>query len=266
MNGGRVSRLLRRLRGDEKEIERPSPDSALRGVAIDWSQVDYWLSKVRLHRRNWEAWSGDESPDGAYYWRNPFFRLVDAAVAYTIVREQRPGKIIEVGSGYSTQVLRSALNANRSGTLESIDPSPRIEIRSIVDASHEMPVQDVPVATFESLPANSILFIDSSHRVGAGSDVNHLILEVLPALPTGTLVQVHDIYLPEDYPPDQNLGRAGWHFSEQYLLHALLIGSELFSVEWPGRLVFKERRGEMEALFGDAEELGMHCSFWLRRR
>ena len=44
-------------------------------------------------------------------------------------------------------------------------------------------------------------------------------LEVLPTLPAGTLVGIHDIYLPDDYPPQWN----DRYYSEQYLLAAYLL-------------------------------------------
>jgi hypothetical protein len=45
-------------------------------------------------------------------------------------------------------------------------------------------------------------------------------MEILPALPKGTLVGVHDIFLPEDYV-------AGWEdrfYNEQYLLASYIFG------------------------------------------
>lgn len=187
-------------------------------------------------------------------------------MAHAIVRSARPGVVVEVGSGFSTRVLRGALDRNGVGTLVSIDPRPRLEPEGVAHETRREPVQGVPVEYFESLSSDSVLFIDSSHRVGSGTDVSYLFLEVLPALRPGVLVHVHDVYLPEDYPADLNLGPAGWNFNEQHLLHALLIGSELFDVEWPARLVVTERRRDLEALFPEPAELAMHCSFWMRRR
>ncbi len=44
--------------------------------------------------------------------------------------------------------------------------------------------------------------IDSSHVLMPGSDVDFLFGHVLPALPDGVFVHVHDIFLPDDYPGD----------------------------------------------------------------
>lgn len=65
-----------------------------------------------------------------------------------------------------------------------------------------------------------MLFLDGSHRVFTGSDATVFFLDILPALAPGVLVGVHDVYLPRDYPAEI----AGRHYSEQYLLAALLLG------------------------------------------
>jgi hypothetical protein len=44
--------------------------------------------------------------------------------------------------------------------------------------------------------------IDSSHILMPGSDADFLLGQVLPALPDGVFVHIHDIFLPEDYPPE----------------------------------------------------------------
>ena len=54
-----------------------------------------------------------------------------------------------------------------------------------------------------------MLFIDGSHISKTGSDVNHLFLRILPRLPPGVVVHIHDICLPFEYPR---------HWSEDVLL------------------------------------------------
>jgi hypothetical protein len=73
---------------------------------------------------------------------------------------------------------------------------------------------------FESLGSGDVLFLDGSHRVFTGSDATVFFCDLLPALAPGVLVGVHDVYLPDDYPEDI----AERHYSEQYLLAALLLG------------------------------------------
>jgi methyltransferase family protein len=92
-------------------------------------------------------------------------------------------------------------------------------------------VQDLDLGFFNTLESGSILFIDSSHVVGVGSDVVREYLEILPRLKPGVIVHVHDIFLPCDYPRDAVLNRL-WFWSEQYLLQAFLSFNHQFEVLW----------------------------------
>ena len=67
---------------------------------------------------------------------------------------------------------------------------------------HAQQAQDVPVATFKPLAANDILYVDSSHVSRAGSDLNHILFNVLPALAPGVVVHFHDVFWPFEYPAD----------------------------------------------------------------
>ena len=74
-----------------------------------------------------------------------------------------------------------------------------------------------------------MLFVDSTHTVKPGSEVNRIILEVLPRLQAGALVHFHDITFPYDYPPDI-LDRTLFFWNESALLLALLTGNSSLSV------------------------------------
>ena len=75
-----------------------------------------------------------------------------------------------------------------------------------------------------ALDPGDILFVDSTHTVKPGSEVNRLILDVLPRLKSGVFVHFHDIYFPYDYQP--TLLSSELFFSvESTLLHAFLIGN-----------------------------------------
>lgn len=70
------------------------------------------------------------------------------------------------------------------------------------------------------MEAGDILFIDSSHILMPGTDVDWLFNRVLPALPPGVLVHIHDIFLPDDYPADW-----AWRgYNEQQAIGPLLAG------------------------------------------
>ena len=61
-----------------------------------------------------------------------------------------------------------------------------------LDELRPVRAEAVPIAEFEALEENDILFIDSSHTVRVGGDVTHLFSEVLPRLADGVVVDVHE--------------------------------------------------------------------------
>jgi hypothetical protein len=76
-----------------------------------------------------------------------------------------------------------------------------LDIRIVEDK-----VQNVPIALFEALGPGDILFIDSSHVLRTGSDVCFELFEILPALKSGVLVHIHDMFWPFEYPASWVLG------------------------------------------------------------
>lgn len=162
-----------------------------------------------------------------------WFPSLDAAVAYTLVRERKPQRIVEVGSGYSTRVLSRALGG--VGEIVAIDPAPRADIIDLPGV-RVVPstLQAAPLELFDGLRAGDALFIDSSHILMPGSDVDILLNRVLPMLPAGVLIHIHDIFLPFDYPPIW-----GWRaYNEQQGVVPLLASEAyrpMFSSAWAER-------------------------------
>lgn len=165
----------------------------------------------RLSKYSSECIWPEHRPKGhlEYYSQNPSFGFSSACLLYTMIREFKPSNVIEVGGGFSTFIICQALQVNaikegKAGSFVSIDPFTNNALRAAQEKYgirvREEPVQRIPVAEFERLQASDILFIDTSHVVRIGGDVNFLILEVLPRLHPGVLVHLHDIYLPYEYP------------------------------------------------------------------
>jgi hypothetical protein len=102
----------------------------------------------------------------------------------------------------------------------SIDPEPRADIDRLCDHVVRSGLETADLAVFEELKPGDVVFVDNSHRAFTNSDVTVFFLDVLPRLPDGVLVGIHDITLPADYPPGWN----GFHFNEQYLLACFLLG------------------------------------------
>ncbi len=155
------------------------------------------------------------------YWNNRYFSPGDAAALYAMIALRKPGQFVEIGSGHSTKFARAAVSRWELATkLVSIDPQPRAQIDRLVDSIERVGLETIDPARFEQLQPGDILFFDGSHQVLQNSDVTVFFTEVLPRLAPGVLVHVHDVYLPEDYPP-QWLDR--W-YAEQYVLAAWLLG------------------------------------------
>jgi hypothetical protein len=192
-----------------------------------------------------------------------WFPVLDVVAAYHMVRSVRPKQIIEIGSGASTHVLSQALSDNDSGELLCIDPSPR---RSVLDTGAKielriLSIEDVKLA--EGLEANDILFIDSSHLMLPGMDVDIQFNRMFPKLRSGTLVHVHDIYLPDSYPAD-------WEhrfYSEQNALIAWIL-SGFFEVIYPSYHVATRLEAALGVVLGErmpAYPKKNAGSIWLRR-
>lgn len=171
-----------------------------------------------------------------FYTRNSQFSWLDARALFVLLHEWRPRRVIEVGSGYSSLLIA---DVNRrwfdSGIhVTCIEPYPRAFLRNRIDGLSRLiedKVQHVPLEEFAALEAGDILFVDSSHVVKTGSDVNRIFFDVLPALARGVHIHIHDVFLPHDYPQswavEQN---RSWN--EQYLVQALLMYTTGFRVEF----------------------------------
>ena len=154
---------------------------------------------------------GSEPPP-APRWNQDWFPRLDAAAAYAMVRNTRPRRIVEVGSGHSTRFLaRAVADGGLDTRITAIDPRPRASIQNLGVEWLQTHVETLHHGPFAALGENDILFIDSSHQVKPGSDVEFLLNEVIPRLPAGVRVHFHDIFLPDDYP-----GQWAWRrYNEQ---------------------------------------------------
>jgi methyltransferase family protein len=197
---------------------------------------------------------------------NDYFSGLDAVVYYSLIRQLRPRRIIEIGGGYSTRIALKALAANQSGRLTCIEPSPNGRLDGCTGVHFiSKRVEELDVAFFSALEANDILFIDSSHTVKFGSDVCYEFLEILPALKRGVWVHVHDIFFPHDYPAEWLLKRR-LALNEQYLLEAFLSFNHDFQVALGNYGLHLECPNEVARFWPNAiaAEPGP-SSFWIKR-
>lgn len=198
----------------------------------------------------------------------------DWEALYCMVRHLQPRRIIEIGSGVSTRVAAMALEENRrrsniEASLIAIEPYPSDELCAGFSGLTElkrMPVQDVPLSEFEKLQENDILFIDSSHVLKIGGDVQREYLEIIPRLREGVVIHVHDIFFPFDYRRDWPMDRAIF-WNEQYLLQAFLAFNSAFEVLLSNSYIHHLHPCALQRTFSLYNpEVHQPGSFWMRRR
>jgi predicted O-methyltransferase YrrM len=210
-----------------------------------------------------EAGAPDEELK-AYYIGNSQFGWLDARALFVLLREWRPSRIIEVGSGYSTLLMADVARRFLGGAtkITAIEPYPRPFLARIGVELIEAKVQDVPLTTFDALDRGDVLFIDSSHVSKTGSDVNRLFFEILPRLKAGVRIHVHDVFLPADYPKEWVVGdNRSWN--EQYVLRALLMDSTRYRVVFGSAHAYYRHRDAVTRALGLAPGVAYGGgSFW----
>jgi predicted O-methyltransferase YrrM len=232
------------------------------------------LADLAIYRAALLAIGSDTAPP-APRWRQDWFAPLDAALLYGFIRRHRPRLVLEIGSGHST---RFAARAIADGTLAdgpladgtpasrhvAIDPAPRADIAALPVEFHRQLLADADPALFDALGPGDILFIDSSHILMPGSDVDQLINRVLPRLAPGVLVHIHDIFLPEDYPQ-------GWHwrgYNEQSAVLPLLTGGGfrlLFASHFATRHLAAEIAATPLGALPPDLSAAPATSFWIQR-
>jgi hypothetical protein len=187
----------------------------------------------------------------------PWYGGDDARVLFGMVRHLKPRRIVELGSGSSSRVIQAAADANRAEGNELshaiFDPFPESVPVPTSAKVERLGATAVPAEQFERLEASDVLFVDTTHTVKTGGDVNHIVLNILPRLRPGVVVHFHDVFLPYEYPRDWVVEkRLAW--AEQYLLQAFLAFNRSFEVLLAAY-----------ALARDGRLRGQPGAFWIRR-
>ena len=206
-----------------------------------------------------------------YYVKNHTYEQVDGEILYCMIRQFKPRKIIEIGSGFSTYLTAQALlkNAGEGNECEftAIEPYPNEVLEQGFPGLTTLlkkRVQDVSLNEFATLKQNDILFIDSSHVLKAGSDVQYEFLEILPRLNEGVIVHVHDIFMPVEYPREWMMKHSRF-WNEQYLLQAFLTFNDSFEILWAASYMLLKHREQLSQAFPSITSNTCPGSFWMRR-
>ncbi|SLN20113.1 class I SAM-dependent methyltransferase [Oceanibacterium hippocampi] len=198
-------------------------------------------------------------------WRQDWFPGLDGAAAYALMRRLRPRRAVEIGSGHSTRFLARAIaDGGFDCAFTAIDPAPRAAIGTLPIEVRRETIHAADRTPLAALQSGDLLFIDSSHILMPGSDVDLLLNEVLPTLPAGLILHVHDIFLPDDYPPAW-----AWRgYNEQQGVAPLLAGGG-FDLVFASHYVRSRMGGALAARPAGRIPLlegALESSLWLRKR
>jgi predicted O-methyltransferase YrrM len=176
--------------------------------------------------------------DLRYYYNNIYFSYNSGIELFGIIRHFKPKKIIEVGSGFSSALMLDTNEFFFNGEIKCkfIEPYPKrfLELLKDIDVEEDIlikqKIQEVDLSLFKELQSNDILFIDSSHVSKTGSDLNHIIFEILPILNKGVIIHFHDVYYPFEYPIEWAINKNGFGWNEIYILRSFLMYNNQFSI------------------------------------
>ena len=171
-----------------------------------------------------------------YYFENNFFSYGDAIILYAFLRHFRPGRVIEVGSGFTSALMLDVKEHYFSENMNFIFIEPHPDRLNMLFSEEDKkscqivdrPVQEVEIDFFSRLEAGDLLFIDSSHVGKVCSDVGYIINTILPALNRGVFVHFHDIPWPFEYP--EAWFRQGRVWNEAYMIRSFLQYNETFEI------------------------------------
>jgi predicted O-methyltransferase YrrM len=251
-----------------------SRQSELKGIDInEKSQLELLASFQRDFKNEYDNFNSLQTGvPYEYYLNNDMYGSADAEILYCMVRYFKPKNIFEIGSGYSTCLSAKAALKNREEAspcnLVAIEPFPNEVLKKGFPGLNRLiikKIEDVDLAEFEKLGENDILFIDSSHALRIGGDVQREYLEILPRLKKGVVVHIHDIFLPAEYPQDWILKNFRF-WTEQYLLQAFLEFNDSFEILWAGHYFHLKYPEKLEEAFKSYNrEKILPASFWIRR-
>lgn len=188
----------------KQNINRWNRPSELSGVDYDLDQMKTHLNKL-VHKYGNEVKEITAKGPVAKMRLGPGIPQIDGELLYMMIRDLKPKKYFEVGSGSSTYYAHLAGEKNRQEghpmRIVCIDPFPFKNLNSISSIEIiKKEVQDVDLKLFQQLAQGDVLFIDSTHVLKIDSDVSYLYLEVVPRLKNGVVIHSHDIPFPYNIP------------------------------------------------------------------
>lgn len=262
----------------EQTRERWDRPSELVGIDVDvpglrsrlGDLADRWEDDYVQHAGKWS----DNQQRGF----GPGYPLFDARTLYYTLRDLKPKRYLEVGSGLSTYYASRAAAANAADgaplSITCVEPYPYDALRTIdgINLIEDF-VQNVPLERFTELEDGDVLFIDSSHTFKIDSDVAFLMLEVLPRLQKGVVVHIHDVPFPFNtpYPTDFWLFGERWpvYWNEAMTVQTFLAFNNAYEVQLSTPMLRHHDEDFLVRRFPDytpvSQDPNPPSSLWLRR-
>ena len=225
-----------------------------------------WNVSEQLHYLHsiFAKYSGEYTPS-----TNIGLTLVDSFILYAMIREIKPKVMIEVGSGETTKISLQAIEMNEKEGMEckfyAVEPYPHDFLRQISRRNFKLIDKKVEEVDIDFLITADLFFIDSSHVLKIGSDVNYEILEIVPKLKKDAVIHWHDIMMPTNYWEDWTYqGTKFWN--ESYMLHAFMLFNDTFKIIWGSRYMQLNHSEAMKKQFPYFLPQEHRCtSFWVQR-
>lgn len=238
---------------DTRLVARQYSDAPRPLPGIDWQFAACEARSLRLLKAYGPEFKKHSTRFG-FREVNSYFRGVDALMLYVTLRELRPERVVEIGQGFSTRLTLAALeqNALETGTrpsFTSVDPHQRFDGANVpANVSLELIQSQLQDVDIKPLMENcGMLFVDSSHVYKFGSDVAFELTTLYPQLPPNTLLHIHDIFSPFDYPRDWMVD-AKRFWNEQYALECFLMFNSAFEVFLPVHSLLRQSPAFNQAL------------------
>ena len=229
----------------------------------DVNKLEAQVKKLSLFSSEVEGWFDSR---GAVSWENSFCSY-DSLLLHCFIRLLKPKCYIEIGCGSTSIISSSALAMNHAEGFpciaKYIEPYPS---KNLLDAKlhGELIIdklENICSNMFSELHENDILFIDSSHVLRTGSDVEHEYINIIPKLNAGVVVHIHDIFTPYYYPKEWLLSEFGG-FNEQFLVELLLTNEKRYETLVPTYYLFRNHIKTLSVLRKNCS--GRPASFWLQ--
>jgi len=183
------------------------------------------LDAIGAHNRSLaKIGSAGRAESPAPRWDQSWFAPLDASVLYTIVCDNKPTRIVEIGGGHSTRfIIQAITDCELCTEVTVIDPDPAPALRKLSITLKSDVLKPADAILFEPFRPSDILSVDGSHLLMPGTDLDIVLNHILPALPVGALIHFHDIFWPDPYPAVWN-----WRgYNEQNAIAPLVLNGAL---------------------------------------